>query len=181
MVSLILFVFVSVLDELFNIFQNLSIFGQMLRLKFKEKKIKLCKKPRVTKKAMISWSKYKFRFSASGFKPKSTAHEVNILSKFAFHFLLAHKIECEENCPTWPVFLTFELGLHALFQFVENLMVYIFQAINAILTFYFKSYFFRNLVEIEIFDGISGENLKFHYFLMKFLRISLDLNLMPFL
>ena len=33
-VSLILFVFVSVLDELFNIFQNLSIFGKMLRLKF---------------------------------------------------------------------------------------------------------------------------------------------------
>ena len=56
-----------------------------------------------------------------------------------------------------------------------------FFAFYTILTFYFKSSFFRNLVEIEIFDGISGENLKFHYFLIKFLRISLDLNLMPFL
>ena len=56
-----------------------------------------------------------------------------------------------------------------------------FFAFYTILTFYFKSSFFRNLVEIEIFDGISGENLKFHYFLIKFLRISLDLNLMPFI
>ena len=56
-----------------------------------------------------------------------------------------------------------------------------FFAFYTILTFYFKSSFFRNLVEIEIFDGISGENLKFHYFLIKFLRISLDFKLMPFL